>query len=765
MIRLSRRMHRWAARELRSCSSGSSPTPAIDSFRSPEVRDAVVHNFSVSRPASDGASTCWTLDPRQHLGARRRDRCPGRRSCGSSRRGRQAPARQREAFLLRFWQELDVARQPPPSAVRRAASGRHCSRAVGTPWPRPSGRRDRNMTRPTRIQGLADREAVDRVREKYRRPPERARRDVRPGDRRAAALRAREGARRRPPGPFGVSVLSAGDGTAILGFSRSRWWQKIASVLPVAALIGGLLLIEDWQTRSQISVAAEVDAALLGDDLPINAYSDPGFLEFLKTPAGRIRQPAMTPGLVPRLAAPALTALVWSRAPRPCPAPAPSPTGPVRRLSSPPPPARPASLASLTPAQRQALTPFRARLSSGIDARRGEVAADRRPLPSLPPRAGPGRRRMDSGTASLGPARRGALPLPGVAATGTRPLGQVARNTQSLPPEIQRQHSPDHAAAISAPVEPDPSGLRGGPSDAMRAAKADVVPNPTWRSSPSPSRRPSCSVRRARPRSLVARLPRHRAPAVGYCRGRGDARFVDRSHPVPNADRGRCRVDGARRRTTAAEPKQPADPKPAGTSSPPPGGSVDADRPCPADPSLRAGDLLRLRVDAAVRYRPAAGGTRHLVLRRTGRAIAARAEGVVRTSRSCVSDLYCVGCWSVRGQTLAVQTCRASASCAAEKARGSASTQALAPLRRLLHGLVGRPPWSLRCFARGPGRRWRRCSRHRPLRACWPWPRPGGQFWRDIVCGTRCVDTRAEQAPARDLAPAWPLSGPRPRPR
>jgi len=92
----------------------------------------------------------------------------------------------------------------------------------------------------------------------------------------AAGRRARSGA----------ELQSAGGGAAVLGFSRSPWWQRIASVLPLAALIGGLVLIEDWQTRSQISVAAEVDAALLGDDLPINAYSDPGFVEFLKTPQG-----------------------------------------------------------------------------------------------------------------------------------------------------------------------------------------------------------------------------------------------------------------------------------------------------------------------------------------------------------------------------------------------------------------------------------------------------------------------------------------------
>ena len=83
------------------------------------------------------------------------------------------------------------------------------------------------------------------------------------------------------------SVGLTAQGAALLGFSRSRWWLRIASALPLAALVGGLVLIQDWQTRSQISVAAEVDAALLGDDLPINAYRDAGFVEYLKAPPGQ----------------------------------------------------------------------------------------------------------------------------------------------------------------------------------------------------------------------------------------------------------------------------------------------------------------------------------------------------------------------------------------------------------------------------------------------------------------------------------------------
>jgi len=72
-------------------------------------------------------------------------------------------------------------------------------------------------------------------------------------------------------------------GAAILG-GPSRWWVTLGSVLPVIALAAGLMLIQRWQDNAQVSVAAEVDAALLSDDLPPGAYSDAGFAEFLKTP-------------------------------------------------------------------------------------------------------------------------------------------------------------------------------------------------------------------------------------------------------------------------------------------------------------------------------------------------------------------------------------------------------------------------------------------------------------------------------------------------
>lgn len=82
-----------------------------------------------------------------------------------------------------------------------------------------------------------------------------------------------------------TGVVSAGrSGAATLGLAGSGRWLKLASVLPVFALAAGLFLIQRLQDNAQISTAAEVDAALLADDLPPRAYSDAGFVEFLKTP-------------------------------------------------------------------------------------------------------------------------------------------------------------------------------------------------------------------------------------------------------------------------------------------------------------------------------------------------------------------------------------------------------------------------------------------------------------------------------------------------
>ena len=81
-----------------------------------------------------------------------------------------------------------------------------------------------------------------------------------------------------------VGVTAAGAALLGGGSGGSGWWIKVASTLPLIVLVAGLLMIQRWHLNEQISTAAEIDTALLGDDLPPTAYSDAGFVEFLKVP-------------------------------------------------------------------------------------------------------------------------------------------------------------------------------------------------------------------------------------------------------------------------------------------------------------------------------------------------------------------------------------------------------------------------------------------------------------------------------------------------
>jgi hypothetical protein len=77
-------------------------------------------------------------------------------------------------------------------------------------------------------------------------------------------------------------VVRVGNALALGGGNKgSGRWFKLASVLPVLLLVGGLLLIQHSEWYEQVLAAAEIDTALLSDKLPPSAYSDPGFSEYL----------------------------------------------------------------------------------------------------------------------------------------------------------------------------------------------------------------------------------------------------------------------------------------------------------------------------------------------------------------------------------------------------------------------------------------------------------------------------------------------------
>lgn len=96
-----------------------------------------------------------------------------------------------------------------------------------------------------------------------------------------AVARARQARLAQPAAAPQVSVQA--QGSLVLGSSPSLW-QRLASVLPLMMLVLGLALIQHLHEQADIQAAAEIDAALLADDLPPEAYGDPGFVAYLKQP-------------------------------------------------------------------------------------------------------------------------------------------------------------------------------------------------------------------------------------------------------------------------------------------------------------------------------------------------------------------------------------------------------------------------------------------------------------------------------------------------
>jgi hypothetical protein len=92
---------------------------------------------------------------------------------------------------------------------------------------------------------------------------------------------ARSRLRLATPAALSAVGVSAAGAAMLGGFAP--WWQRAASLLPLLLLVSGLVLIDHWVQREQVLAAADIDAQLLSDNLPPAAYSDPGFVEYLRT--------------------------------------------------------------------------------------------------------------------------------------------------------------------------------------------------------------------------------------------------------------------------------------------------------------------------------------------------------------------------------------------------------------------------------------------------------------------------------------------------
>ena len=80
-----------------------------------------------------------------------------------------------------------------------------------------------------------------------------------------------------------TSVMASGGAASLtFGSEHLSLWDRIAAVVPLLALVFGLIAIHVIQNDNRANELAEIDSALLTDDLPPAAYTDPGFAQFLK---------------------------------------------------------------------------------------------------------------------------------------------------------------------------------------------------------------------------------------------------------------------------------------------------------------------------------------------------------------------------------------------------------------------------------------------------------------------------------------------------
>ena len=84
--------------------------------------------------------------------------------------------------------------------------------------------------------------------------------------------------------PAAAGVLAGAGGTGSLGTigGKRRLLTDFRVWLAVLALAGGAYFFDYWSVLQRASEIAELDAQLLGSDLPVDAFLDKGFENWLK---------------------------------------------------------------------------------------------------------------------------------------------------------------------------------------------------------------------------------------------------------------------------------------------------------------------------------------------------------------------------------------------------------------------------------------------------------------------------------------------------
>lgn len=97
----------------------------------------------------------------------------------------------------------------------------------------------------------------------------------------------------RKPEPLPrIQALAQGNSLTLVGPPNEGLglWSALGSALPLLAMLVALATVQWFDKQQIVSELAEMDTALLVDDLPPAAYSDPGFIQFLRQTGDEVRR-------------------------------------------------------------------------------------------------------------------------------------------------------------------------------------------------------------------------------------------------------------------------------------------------------------------------------------------------------------------------------------------------------------------------------------------------------------------------------------------
>jgi hypothetical protein len=112
---------------------------------------------------------------------------------------------------------------------------------------------------------------------------------------RLAAARARALARKKADAPS--QPQQRAQRRPLLDVSRlatmfsTPWVARVATVAPLVAMVAGLVGVYQSQQEQRGAELAELDAAVLSDELPLTAYTDHGFNAYLVQQQQNLQQP------------------------------------------------------------------------------------------------------------------------------------------------------------------------------------------------------------------------------------------------------------------------------------------------------------------------------------------------------------------------------------------------------------------------------------------------------------------------------------------